>query len=94
VKIRRAKTVTVRAYNLDGQGVEITAQDLTARVLQHEIDHLHGILYIDKMGPIGTLASRGALQQFKRDYRKAQSRGEFPPDAEIEKMLKELEREA
>jgi peptide deformylase len=90
-KVRRAKTVKVRAYNLDGQLVEIEGSDMIARILQHEIDHLHGVLFIDKMGMIAQLASRGTLREFEREYRKAQERGEIPPDAEIEKQLKAME---
>src|SRR4051812_6360662 len=52
-KVRRSKTVVVRAYDLDGNLYEMTAHDLAARVWQHEVDHLHGTLYIDKMGPLG-----------------------------------------
>jgi peptide deformylase len=88
-KVRRAKTVTVRAYNLQGELFEATANGLAARVWQHEIDHLHGILFIDKMGPLGKLGSRGALKEFERVYRKAQERGDIPPDAEIERQLRE-----
>ncbi len=90
-KVRRAKTVVVQGYNLDGQGIEITASDLSARVLLHEIDHLHGVLFIDNMGPIARLASRGTLRAFERDYHKAQERGTIPPDDEIEQKLKEME---
>ena len=93
-KVRRAKTVKVQAYNLQGEAVEIVCSDLAARVLQHEIDHLHGALFIDKMGTIARLSSRGALREFERDYRKAQDRGEIPPDDEIEAMLRALEAEA
>jgi hypothetical protein len=46
------------------------------------------------MGPIVRLASRGALREFERLYHRAQKKGEIPPDAEIEKRLKELEGEA
>lgn len=92
-KIRRAKTVKVRAYNLDGQLMEIEANDLISRVMQHEIDHLHGDLFIDKMGLIASMSSRGALREFDREYRKGQERGEIPPDAEIEKMLIVMEAE-
>jgi peptide deformylase len=95
-KVRRAKTVKVQAYNLEGQVVEILTSELpqavaelSSRVLQHEIDHLHGILFIDKMGPLGKLSARGALRDFERDYRRAQEKGEYPSDAEIEKRLKE-----
>jgi peptide deformylase len=93
-KVRRAKTVRVQAYNLNGELVEEQAADLAARVLQHEIDHLHGVLYIDKMGTIARLASRSALKEFERDYRKARERGEIPPDAEIEQALAALAAQA
>src|SRR5262249_23505100 len=86
-KVRRAKTVQVQAYNLQGQAMEITASDLASRAWQHEIDHLLGVLFIDKMGPVGKLASRTMLKDFERDYAKAQEKGEIPPDAEIEKEL-------
>lgn len=93
-KVRRAKTVVVRAYDLNGQLYEMTASDLPARLWQHEIDHLDGILYIDKMGPLGKLSARGMLQEFERKYRRAQDKGEIPSDAEIERILQELEAKA
>src|SRR5262245_31024866 len=92
-KVRRAKTVKVQAYNLDGQGIEIDASDLTARIVQHEIDHLHGVLFLDHMGPVGRLSSPGSLRAFEREHRRAQERGELPSDADIEKMLDALEKE-
>jgi peptide deformylase len=81
-KVRRAKTVRVQAYNLKGELLDIGASDLAARCWQHEIDHLDGVLFIDKMGPIARLASRGSLKEFERDFRKAQERGEIRPDIE------------
>jgi peptide deformylase len=90
-KVRRAKTVKVQAYNLDGKGIEIEASDLTARILQHEIDHLHGELYIDKMGTIARLASRGTLRSLEREHQRLQDKGELPPDDEIRKMLERME---
>jgi peptide deformylase len=93
-KVRRAKSIKFQAYNLDGQLIEGAATDLEARVWQHEVDHLNGELFIDKMGAIAKLASRSALRQFERDYHRAQERGDIPPDAEIEKLLKALETRA
>ncbi len=90
-KVRRAKSVKVQAYNLKGEAVEISASDLAARVWQHEVDHLDGILFIDRLGPVAKLAARGSLQDFERRYRRAQERGEIPPDADIEKTLTSLE---
>src|SRR6476620_4178594 len=51
--VRRAKTVKVQAYNLKGELYEMTCSERPARVWQHEIDHLNGVLFIDKMGPLG-----------------------------------------
>lgn len=86
-KVRRAKTVKVRAYNLKGEAVEVVASDLAARVLQHEIDHLDGVLYIDKMGPLARWDSRTKLSELEAKYRKAQEKGEIPADAEINRRL-------
>src|SRR5262249_16249024 len=93
-KVRRAKTVKVRAYSLKGELIEKTCSDLEARVWQHEVDHLDGVLYIDKMGPIARLASRAALRQLEQEYRRGQERGEIPPEAEIERLLVALEASA
>ena len=90
-KIRRAKTIKVQAYNLKGQLVEKMVSDLEARAWQHEIDHLNGVLFIDNMGVIAKLASRMAVKNFEYQFRKAQERGELPPNAEIEKILASLE---
>ncbi|GAU08439.1 peptide deformylase [Desulfoplanes formicivorans] len=46
-KVKRAARVGVKALDLDGNPLEIEAQDLLAICLQHEIDHLDGILFID-----------------------------------------------
>ncbi len=90
-KVRRAKTVKVQAYNLKGELVEATVSELPARLWQHEVDHLHGILFIDKLGPIGKLASRTQLREFEREYKKAQQRGDILPNPEIEAELSLLE---
>jgi peptide deformylase len=54
--VKRSVAVTVEA--LDGQGnpVRISAEGWMARVLQHEIDHLYGLLYVDRMSDMKTLS--------------------------------------
>jgi peptide deformylase len=88
-KIRRAKTVRVQAYNLRGEVIDKSVSELEARLWQHEVDHLDGILFIDKMGTIARLASRNALKEFEQDYQRGQEKGDIPPTAEIERLLKE-----
>jgi len=48
-EVKRKYKVVVEAYNRDGDAIEIEAEDLLARVFQHEIDHLDGILFIDRL---------------------------------------------
>jgi len=88
--VRRAKTVKVQAYDLQGNLVEVVAHDLEARAWQHEIDHLQGMLYIDKFGPIAKLSARGSMREFERKFKDAQEKGEIPPNIEIERILAEL----
>jgi peptide deformylase len=93
-KVRRAKTIKIQAYNARGQLIEKVVQDLEARAWQHEIDHLNGVLFIDKMGVLAKLSARGSVKQFEREFRQAQERGQIPPDVELEKFLAALEAQA
>lgn len=47
--VLRAEKVTVRAMNRDGEFFEIQAEGYMAKLLQHEIDHLNGLLFIDRL---------------------------------------------
>jgi len=49
-QVKRSSKVTVKALNENGDPIEITKEGLAARALQHEIDHLDGILFIDRIG--------------------------------------------
>ena len=76
--IRRAKTVRVQAYGLDGKPFEMTCSELPARIWQHEIDHLHGVLFIDKMGPLARMGSRRMLEEFIDDFDAGLKKGTVP----------------
>src|SRR5215469_14747660 len=67
--IRRALRVKVRAQNLEGAPVEIEATGLLARALQHEVDHLNGILFIDRMS---AAAKAGLSRKLKRLQKETQ----------------------
>ena len=49
-EVERALKVTVQAKNLKGEEITLTAEGLFARALQHEIDHLQGKLFLDRLG--------------------------------------------
>jgi len=50
--VRRPFNVLVKAFDLEGNAVEIQGEGLLARVLYHEIDHLDGILYLDRISSL------------------------------------------
>jgi len=66
--IKRAEKVTVEALNLDGKKVRIEATGLLARVLQHEIDHINGTLFIDHLS---RLKQQLIKRQLKTSFEKA-----------------------
>jgi peptide deformylase len=51
-RVRRAKTICVKAVDREGKPIEIEADGLLARAIQHEIDHLNGTLLLDKISSI------------------------------------------
>ena len=50
--VKRAARVEVKGYDLDGREVTLQAEGLLARVIQHEVDHLDGVLFIDRLSRI------------------------------------------
>ena len=50
--VKRAEWVRLEAQDPDGKAVAITARGLRARVFQHEMDHLDGVLFIDRLDPV------------------------------------------
>ncbi|MBQ6735081.1 MAG: peptide deformylase [Lachnospiraceae bacterium] len=60
-KVTRAKKVKIRALNAEGESFEMEAEDLVARAILHEYDHLEGIMYTEKM--IGELVRNEDLTE-------------------------------
>jgi peptide deformylase len=54
-RVPRARDIRVRAFDRHGERVELRAHDYSARVIQHETDHLDGILFFDRMRSFETL---------------------------------------
>ncbi len=66
-EIERAATVILRADTLEGEALEIEAGGLLARALQHEVDHLNGILFIDRMSAATKVALRSRLKRMQKE---------------------------
>lgn len=85
--VRRARKIKARAFNLAGEQVEIDAEDLLSRAIQHELDHIDGKLFIDYLGPLTRYSIKGPLREFEKEFRQAQESGVYPQDPEIVKQL-------
>jgi peptide deformylase len=66
-EIPRSRHVKVRAKNLDGKEMVFEATGLLARALQHEVDHLQGILFIDRMKSATRTALASRLKRMQKE---------------------------
>ena len=69
-EIERAKSITVHAQNLGGESVEIETTGFLARAIQHEVDHLHGILFIDRMSSGAKAGLSSKLKRLQKETEK------------------------
>jgi peptide deformylase len=65
-QITRASRVRVKSRLLDGREVEFEAEGLLSRALQHEVDHLNGVLFVDRMSAAAKAALAGKLKRLQR----------------------------
>ena len=70
VKVIRAKGLTIQAQDIEGNPFQQSATGFTARVWQHEFDHLNGILLTDRMGPVAKMSNRRKLRDLEDRYRR------------------------
>ena len=64
-RVPRSRQIVVRAYDRAGKRIEIKASNFTARVMQHETDHLDGVLFFDRMESFESLTF---LEEFGRNW--------------------------
>ena len=89
--VRRAEVIVVEAFDLKGRPFEMELTDLPGRVVQHENDHLDGILFIDRMAEADRREVNDHVLAFETEFRQAQAEGRWLPDPELERALQELE---
>ncbi|HTO91032.1 MAG TPA: peptide deformylase [Candidatus Sulfotelmatobacter sp.] len=70
--VTRSKKIRVSARNEQGQPFELEAEDYLSRAIQHEVDHLDGVLFVDRLSAL--------KRQFLRRPLEALARGELPED--------------
>jgi len=89
--VRRPVTVVVGAYDLSGLEVNLELSGLHARAVQHECDHLDGVLFIDRLSPANFLKVKRDLEDMELAFSGQQQRGQIPEDRLIAARLSALE---
>jgi peptide deformylase len=69
-EIERATSVELEAETLEGETIRIEASGLLSRALQHEVDHLQGILFIDRMSSAAKASVGSKLKRLQRETQK------------------------
>ena len=68
-EVERPENCTVRAFDPKGQPLEAEFGGFVSRILQHEYDHLEGVLLVDRMSPADKLRNKAALEELVQRYR-------------------------
>jgi peptide deformylase len=85
--VKRSEQVVIEAFDLQGQMFELDLDELAARAVQHENDHLDGVLFIDRMTESARREVEGVVGDFEAQFRRQQAEGRFPSDEEVRKRL-------
>jgi peptide deformylase len=87
----RPKQVRINAYSLDGKEIEVDVTELMARCIQHEVDHLDGVLFPDRMSPTARADIQEGLDEFEAEFSSRRSTAAIPSDEEIAKRWRDWE---
>jgi peptide deformylase len=92
-QVSRPNQVAIEAYDLSGQVICCECQGMMARVVQHENDHLDGVLFIDKLSPTSLAELREELEAFELEFQSRREVGQIPNDGDIVRRLEDLEKQ-
>lgn len=90
--VPRATRIVVDAFDLEGEQFEMELEDWNARIVQHEYDHLEGVLFTDRVSPLVLKELQPLIDELESRFRQRQTLGEIPPDAELRTALRALEK--
>jgi peptide deformylase len=86
--VRRAEDVVLEAYDLEGQPFRARLKELAARVVQHETDHVDGIVFLDRLEDSIRRELEPKVAEFELAFRQRQAAGEVPDDDTLRAELK------
>ena len=89
--VKRSGRIVLSAYNLAGEELRYELSGLFARAVQHECDHLDGVLFVDRLSDSAKLSVKEALGELELEFEGLRRRGEIGDDDRIAARLRELE---
>ncbi|MFT5322865.1 MAG: peptide deformylase [Planctomycetaceae bacterium] len=91
-QVARAEEIVLEAYDIDGQGFEMECSEILARVIQHENDHLDGVLFIDRMKPEEVEELQANIDDLETQFRQTQAAGTLASDDGLKEQLVKMEK--
>lgn len=88
----RPDEIVIQGVGLDGKVQEYHWKGFAAKAAQHEMDHLNGVAFIDRLSPANLLAVRDQLEELELEFETNQRLGIIPSDEEIAASIEEMER--
>ncbi|MCH2181579.1 MAG: peptide deformylase [Mariniblastus sp.] len=89
--VNRPSQVHVTAYDLEGNEIDTVVDGLLARVIQHEYDHLQGVLFIDRISDSAKKQVASELEAFEFEFQSQRAADKIPDEQAVHKRLAEIE---
>lgn len=89
--VARFGKATIKAFDLDGKELTINADNFLSCTIQHEFDHISGVLFTDRMSKFNKCKITPMLSDFEDLFKKQQNNGEYPSNTQIRLQLEELQ---
>ena len=89
--VKRSEKLVLSGFDLNGEELNYELSGFFARAVQHEYDHLEGILFVDRLSPSGLLSVKQPLADLELEFQGDRDRGVVPHDQQITARLMELE---
>ena len=89
--VNRAERIVVEAFDLDGQQLRFELEGIDARVVQHENDHLDGVMFTERVTPETLRTLQPQLDDLTVQFHKAQENGQVDSDEQLLANLQKLQ---
>jgi peptide deformylase len=89
--VKRNKSVKINAYGMDGTEINAEVDGFLARIIQHELDHLDGVLFIDRVPEQNRMQIQDELSGFESTFETKRKAGLILSDEKIFEELKAWE---